>query len=178
MGTIHTTKVRGPYWRGAAPSRWGLVQSPWPRRWSAPRDLGDSMRHMGIAQLGVSELALGEGATARLARLRADTGLKLPDCCVLAAAQRFQGAVASFDAELLGAAGGLGLETLGSERKSYRRRRLRPEADRSAGRVGQGSLVRGGQPLPPPTPQRGSSRRRCRRSACRAAQPRAACPRP
>ena len=71
-----------------------------------------------LAQLGVRELALGEGAPARLAQLRADTGLKLPDCCVLAATQRFQGAVTSFDAELLGAAGGLDLETLGSERKS------------------------------------------------------------
>ena len=35
-----------------------------------------------IARLAVEELAFGEDAPARLAVLRAETGLKLPDCCV------------------------------------------------------------------------------------------------
>lgn len=39
-----------------------------------------------LEQLGIEEVALGEHAPARLARLRAETGLKLPDCCVLLAA--------------------------------------------------------------------------------------------
>jgi predicted nucleic acid-binding protein len=33
-----------------------------------------------LRRLGVSELALGEGAPARLAKLRAEVGLKLPGC--------------------------------------------------------------------------------------------------
>ncbi|MFN8218318.1 MAG: type II toxin-antitoxin system VapC family toxin [Solirubrobacterales bacterium] len=66
-----------------------------------------------LGRLGVSELALGEGAPARLAKLRAETGLKLPDCCVVLAAQDHAGIVASFDADLLAAARKLGLRTTG-----------------------------------------------------------------
>lgn len=40
-----------------------------------------------IAELGVREIALAPDAPARLASLRAQTNLKLPDCCVLLAAQ-------------------------------------------------------------------------------------------
>jgi predicted nucleic acid-binding protein len=40
-----------------------------------------------VAELGVTEVPLGADASARLAALRAETGLKLPDCCVLLAAQ-------------------------------------------------------------------------------------------
>jgi predicted DNA-binding protein (UPF0278 family) len=47
-----------------------------------------------------------------LAQLRADTALKLPDCCALLAAQEQEGAVASFDTRLLEAARGLGLRGL------------------------------------------------------------------
>ena len=68
-----------------------------------------------LERLGVSELELGEGAPERLAQLRAHTGLKLPDCCVLATAQRLEGTVASFDAGLVGAARELGLRAVGSE---------------------------------------------------------------
>lgn len=66
-----------------------------------------------LERLGVGELSFGEGAPGRLAQLRAATGLKLPDCCVLAAAQSHAGAVASFDARLVAAAGELGLEVAG-----------------------------------------------------------------
>ena len=65
-----------------------------------------------LQQLGVDELALGENAPRRLARLRTDTGLKMPDCCVLLAAQnRHDARVASFDTDLLKAAHKLGLAT-------------------------------------------------------------------
>jgi predicted nucleic acid-binding protein len=40
-----------------------------------------------IAELGVSEIALAADAAPRLASLRAETKLKLPDGCVLLAAQ-------------------------------------------------------------------------------------------
>jgi toxin FitB len=66
-----------------------------------------------LGRLGVQELALGEGDASRLARLRADVAVKLPDCCVLLAAQACAGAVASFDSDLLKAARKLGLRTIG-----------------------------------------------------------------
>jgi predicted nucleic acid-binding protein len=62
-----------------------------------------------LDRLAVEELAFGEGAAARLASLRAETGLRLPDCCVLLAAQDHDGAVASFDANLARRARDLGL---------------------------------------------------------------------
>jgi predicted nucleic acid-binding protein len=62
-----------------------------------------------LARLAVEELALGKDAPARLAELRAETGLKLPDCCVLLAAQDHDGVVASFDAGLSRHARDLGL---------------------------------------------------------------------
>lgn len=69
-----------------------------------------------LERLGVAELELGEEAPARLAKLRAETGLKLPDCCVLAVAQEKQGSIASFDADLTKAAQELGLEAADSLR--------------------------------------------------------------
>jgi predicted nucleic acid-binding protein len=62
-----------------------------------------------LERLGVNELGLGEDAPGRLAMMRAEVGLKLPDCCVLLAAQEYRGAVASFDAELVRTAEALGL---------------------------------------------------------------------
>ena len=40
-----------------------------------------------VAALEVEEIPLGEDAPVRLAALRAKSGLKMPDCCVLLAAQ-------------------------------------------------------------------------------------------
>jgi predicted nucleic acid-binding protein len=65
-----------------------------------------------LERLGVSELALGFDTPSRLAQLRADSGRKLPDCCVLLAAQEHAGAVASFDTELMRTAHELGLKTI------------------------------------------------------------------
>ena len=64
-----------------------------------------------LQHLGVGELSLGENAPGRLAQLRAEVGMKLPDCCVLLAAQEHAATVASFDSDLLAAAGALGLKT-------------------------------------------------------------------
>jgi predicted nucleic acid-binding protein len=63
-----------------------------------------------LERIGIAELMFRADAPARLAQLRADTGCKLPDCCVLLAAQDHEGAVASFDTDLLKAARTLGLE--------------------------------------------------------------------
>jgi predicted nucleic acid-binding protein len=65
-----------------------------------------------LDRLGVTELQLGTEAPARLARLRVEVGCKLPDCCVLLAAQEQDGTVASFDSALVDAANALGLSTL------------------------------------------------------------------
>jgi predicted nucleic acid-binding protein len=62
-----------------------------------------------LDQLAIEELVPGEDAAARLAVLRAETSLKLPDCCVLLAAQDYEGIVASFDQGLARSARGLGL---------------------------------------------------------------------
>jgi predicted nucleic acid-binding protein len=68
--------------------------------------------HAALHRLGVRELAFGDEASLRLARLRADIGIKLPDCCVLLAAQEHAGAVASFDTGVIKAARKLGLRTV------------------------------------------------------------------
>ena len=68
--------------------------------------------HAALTRLGVRELALGDEASSRLARLRADLGIKLPDCCVLLTAQEHAGAVASFDTGVIKAARNLGLRTV------------------------------------------------------------------
>jgi predicted nucleic acid-binding protein len=64
-----------------------------------------------LARLGVAELGLGGEAAQRLAELRAGTGLKLPDCCVLLAAQEHEGILATFDHDLAQTAHALGIET-------------------------------------------------------------------
>jgi predicted nucleic acid-binding protein len=53
-----------------------------------------------LAALEVHELPFPDDASIRLARLRAETGLKMPDCCVLLAAEAIGGRVATFDGRL------------------------------------------------------------------------------
>lgn len=53
-----------------------------------------------LAQLQVITVELPSDAPTRLALLRAGTGLKLPDCCVLLAAETADADVATFDKQL------------------------------------------------------------------------------
>ncbi|MGI8729792.1 MAG: type II toxin-antitoxin system VapC family toxin [Solirubrobacteraceae bacterium] len=54
-----------------------------------------------LHDLGLTEIALSDDAASRLSVLRAQTGLKLPDCCVLLAAQDTSAqAVLTFDDRL------------------------------------------------------------------------------
>ena len=62
-----------------------------------------------LRTLAIEEVPLGAGAPSRLATLRAATNLKLPDCCVLLAAQDARGALRSFDERLSAVAAELGL---------------------------------------------------------------------
>jgi predicted nucleic acid-binding protein len=54
-----------------------------------------------ITDLGVAEIPLGDDAAARLAALRAETALKMPDCCMLLTAEDARAdAVLTFDDRL------------------------------------------------------------------------------
>lgn len=67
-----------------------------------------------LDRLGVEEVPLGADAAHRLAALRARTGCRLPDCCVLLTAEASDGAVlASFDAKVRRAAAALEIEAAG-----------------------------------------------------------------
>ncbi|KQM81304.1 type II toxin-antitoxin system VapC family toxin [Agromyces sp. Leaf222] len=62
-----------------------------------------------LKALGASEWIPSSGGAARLVRLRVDTGLKLPDCCVLDAAMATGSALATFDGHLARAAASVGV---------------------------------------------------------------------
>jgi len=65
-----------------------------------------------LAELEISEIPLERGAGAGMARLRAETGLRMPDCCVLhAAGVTGADAVATRDQRLARAAAIRGLRT-------------------------------------------------------------------
>ena len=66
-----------------------------------------------LDELGVRELAFPVDTAVPLARLRAVTGLRMPDCGVLLAAEGNHARVASFDARLVRAAEQHGLQVLG-----------------------------------------------------------------
>lgn len=53
-----------------------------------------------LQTIGLTELPLPPVAAERLAVLRAETGLKLPDCCVLLAAEDVNGPILTFDERL------------------------------------------------------------------------------
>lgn len=61
-----------------------------------------------LRMLEVVTVPLSDDAPVRLATLRATTGLRLPDCCVLLAAEIAAGEVATFDAHLAAVGSGLG----------------------------------------------------------------------
>lgn len=67
-----------------------------------------------LERLGVRVLGLSADAAARLAVLRAETGLKMPDCCVLLAAEQEGAALATYDRRLLVVASERGVRGLGA----------------------------------------------------------------
>jgi predicted nucleic acid-binding protein len=62
-----------------------------------------------LAQLAIRSMELPAEAAHRLGELRATTGLKLPDCCVLYTAERHSAALATFDDTLANCAANIGL---------------------------------------------------------------------
>lgn len=67
-----------------------------------------------LAELEVQELPFPEDTAVTLAQLRAATGLRMPDCCVLLAAEQYDAPLASFDERLTEAATRCSLKTLAS----------------------------------------------------------------
>lgn len=66
-----------------------------------------------LRELGVEPIALSADAVSRLAVLRAETGLRMPDCCVLlAAAVAGAEMVITFDGQLARLAAARGLKTI------------------------------------------------------------------
>jgi predicted nucleic acid-binding protein len=67
-----------------------------------------------LRALEVTEIPFGDGASTRLAVLRAETQLKLPDCCVLLAAEEARArSLLTFDEQLGATASRLGLVGVG-----------------------------------------------------------------
>ncbi|OBY30941.1 type II toxin-antitoxin system VapC family toxin [Mycolicibacter kumamotonensis] len=62
-----------------------------------------------LARLQIESLDLPAKAAGRLGELRASTGLKMPDCCVLYAAEQHRASIATFDDKLAARASDLGL---------------------------------------------------------------------
>lgn len=62
-----------------------------------------------LTRLEVESLDIPAAAAARLGELRASTGLKMPDCCVLYAAEQRRAAIATFDDTLAARASALGV---------------------------------------------------------------------
>ena len=67
-----------------------------------------------LDSLGVAVTEMDPSAALRLARLRATTGLRLPDCCVLLTAEQVDGTIATFDDRLAAVAREHGREFLAS----------------------------------------------------------------
>lgn len=65
-----------------------------------------------LRDLDIVEIAMASDAATQLAQLRADTGLKMPDVCVLLAATQVRGIIATFDARLSAAAEAQGIPTV------------------------------------------------------------------
>lgn len=65
-----------------------------------------------LRDLEVRELPFPDDSAEKLAQLRAESGLKMPDCCVLLAAEHAVARVASFDEQFAKAATARHLDTL------------------------------------------------------------------
>lgn len=62
-----------------------------------------------LRELAIDSIALPPDAAIRLATLRASTALKLPDCCVLLAAEQTTATLATYDERLATAAADRGI---------------------------------------------------------------------
>lgn len=66
--------------------------------------------HTALRDLGVGELPLAADSSVALAQLRAQTNLRLPDCCVLECARRARASLLTFDDRLAKRAADVGVQ--------------------------------------------------------------------
>lgn len=66
-----------------------------------------------LRALGIGTTPMPDDAGVRLARLRVQTGSKMPDCCVLLTAEQVGAKVATFDDRMARSARSLGMEVVG-----------------------------------------------------------------
>lgn len=78
---------------------------------AARDDRLDEVR-LALRELEVEELPFPDETAVKLALLRSETGLKMPDCCVLLAAEHVGARLASFDAGLRKAAVKRGIQVV------------------------------------------------------------------
>lgn len=62
--------------------------------------------------IGISAFPRDDGEPLRLARIHADTSLRMPDCCVLDAAIEMHAPLATFDVKLASVAVGMGVSVM------------------------------------------------------------------
>jgi predicted nucleic acid-binding protein len=67
-----------------------------------------------LDDLDIAELPFPNGAATKLAELRAATGLKMPDCCVLLAVETTNARLATFDDRLRKAAAARNIDVIDS----------------------------------------------------------------
>ncbi len=75
----------------------------------AARECRDEQMVADLHALGMHTTTLPDDCGVRLARLRAQTRAKMPDCCVLLTALQTDASIATFDTRLAHAAANLGL---------------------------------------------------------------------
>lgn len=76
---------------------------------------GDEVKsRVRIGAIGIEQAVPPYDEPLAIARLRAKTGLRLPDCCVLATALREGALLATFDARLAKTSAELGVEVIGT----------------------------------------------------------------
>lgn len=68
-----------------------------------------------LAQIPIGTVDLGTDAPLRLATLQAHSALRMPDCCVLLAAEQVAAKILTFDHRLAGAAADRGLRVISTE---------------------------------------------------------------
>ncbi|WP_185744391.1 PIN domain-containing protein [Arachnia propionica] len=76
----------------------------------AARENRDQTMLADLRALDITTTPLPDDAATRLARLRATTGSKMPDCCVLLTAEQTSARIATFDEGLKSSARLLGLQ--------------------------------------------------------------------
>ena len=101
--------------REAAGSSFGVSPVTLAEVLVAPTRLGRvSAAERMLCELGVTEIPLPRDAAVQLAGLQVESGLTMPDCCVLLAATSSNGAVATFDGRLASVAAARDIRTLTS----------------------------------------------------------------